>query len=103
MDNTAPIANGLEDHVDVFFDNSPVFSLGPEAIRKGLRPVAWFDTDSLPIMQEAARNRLTTAKIGFDMGIPLNELNRVYDLGFKSFPWGDTPFVSNKVTPLTNP
>src|SRR4029434_4307365 len=44
VDNTAPIAHGFDDHVDVFFDNSPVFSLGPEAVRKGVRPVAWFDT-----------------------------------------------------------
>src|SRR5262245_7814838 len=46
VDNTAPIAHGFDHHVDVFFDNSPVFSLGPEAIMKGLRPVAWFDTPS---------------------------------------------------------
>jgi hypothetical protein len=46
VDNTAPIAQGFDDHVDVFFDNSPVFSLGPEAMRKGLRPVAWFDTST---------------------------------------------------------
>jgi hypothetical protein len=44
VDSAAPIAHGFDDHVDVFFDNSPVFRLGPEAIRKGLRPVAWFDT-----------------------------------------------------------
>ncbi len=44
VDNSVPIANGFDDHVDVFFDNSPVFSLGAEAVRKGLRPVAWFDT-----------------------------------------------------------
>ena len=46
VDNTAPVAQGMEDHVDVFFDNSPVFSLGPEAMRKGVRPIAWFDTPS---------------------------------------------------------
>jgi zinc carboxypeptidase len=44
VDNSAAIANGVDDHVDVFFDNSPVFSLGPEAVKKGVRPVAWFDT-----------------------------------------------------------
>jgi len=44
IDNTAPIAHGFDTHADVFFDNSPVFSLGPQAIMKGLRPVAWFDT-----------------------------------------------------------
>lgn len=44
VDNSVPVAHGSEDHVDVFFDNSPVFRLGPEAVRRGLRPVAWFDT-----------------------------------------------------------
>ena len=44
VDNTAPIAHGFDTHVDVFFDNSPVFSFGPEAQTKGVRPVAWFDT-----------------------------------------------------------
>jgi len=44
VDNTAPIAHGFDKHVDVFFDNSPVFSLGPDAQVKGVRPVAWFDT-----------------------------------------------------------
>jgi hypothetical protein len=44
VDTTAPIAHGFEGHVDVFFDNSPVFSLGPEALLKGVRPVAWFDS-----------------------------------------------------------
>jgi hypothetical protein len=44
VDNTAPVAHGLEKHVDVFFDNSPVFSLAPDAALKGVRPIAWFDS-----------------------------------------------------------
>ncbi len=44
VDNTAPVAHGLGAHVDVLFDNSPVFNLGPEALMKGIRPIAWFDT-----------------------------------------------------------
>jgi len=44
VDNTAPVAHGLEKHVDVFFDNSPVFTLAPDAALKGVRPIAWFDT-----------------------------------------------------------
>jgi phage portal protein BeeE len=56
--------------------------------------VGWFDLDSLPISQQAQRNRLATAKLGFDMGIPFNELNRVMDLGFKQLPWGDNGYVS---------
>jgi hypothetical protein len=42
VDNTVPIAHGITNPVDVFFDNSPVFSLHPDATLKGVRPVAWF-------------------------------------------------------------
>jgi len=62
--------------------------------------IGWFDVDSLPIMQEARRHRLAAAKTGFDMGIPLNELNRVFDLGFKSFPWGDTGYLKSNLSPV---
>jgi len=44
VDNTAPIAHGVANPVDVFFDNSPVFSLHPTAAMKGVRAVAWFDS-----------------------------------------------------------
>jgi HK97 family phage portal protein len=53
----------------------------------------WFDLDSLPIMQQARRNRLSAAKLGFDMGVPFNELNRVLDLGFNPLPWGDHGYL----------
>ncbi len=45
VDNTNPLAYGLPDKLDVFFDNSPVFRLKPEASLKGVKPVAWFDSD----------------------------------------------------------
>jgi Zinc carboxypeptidase len=44
VDNSSPIAHGISNPVDVFFDNSPVFRLEPEAALKGIRPVAWFDS-----------------------------------------------------------
>jgi hypothetical protein len=44
VDNTSPIAHGVTNPVDVFFNNSPVFRLEPAAAMKGVRPVAWFDT-----------------------------------------------------------
>jgi len=71
-----------------------------QATIKAINPnaVGWFDLDSLPIMQEARRNRLATAKVGFDMGIPFNELNRIFDLGFKSLPWGNTGYLPSKLT-----
>ncbi|MBL8190931.1 MAG: peptidase, partial [Acidobacteria bacterium] len=36
----------MPNQVDVFFDNSPVFRLKPEAALTGLKPVAWFDNGS---------------------------------------------------------
>lgn len=62
---------------------------------RSLDPAAsgWFDLDSLPIMQEARRKRLAAARVGFDMGIPFNELNRAFDLGFKPLPWGDVGYL----------
>jgi len=45
MDPSRPIAWGLGEEADVFFDNSPVMRLDPAAVGMGVRPVAWFDTE----------------------------------------------------------
>jgi hypothetical protein len=45
VDPTAPSAAGAEDHIDVFFNNNPVFRLAPNAVARGIRPVMWFDSD----------------------------------------------------------
>ncbi len=44
VDATLPIAAGMKAHTDVFFDNSPVWKLGPDAAAKSVRPIAWFDS-----------------------------------------------------------
>jgi hypothetical protein len=44
VDTTSPIAYGMKEHTDVFFENSPVWTLGPDAAAKGVKRVAWFDT-----------------------------------------------------------
>ena len=46
VDTTQPLAFGMSERVDVFFDNSPVFRLKPDAMVGGLRPVAWFSSDA---------------------------------------------------------
>jgi hypothetical protein len=43
VDVSHPVAHGLKDRTDVFFDNSPVFRLDPSA-GPGIKPIAWFDT-----------------------------------------------------------
>jgi hypothetical protein len=45
VDPTNPLAYGIGHRLDVFFDNSPVFRLKPEAALSAVKPVAWFDTD----------------------------------------------------------
>ncbi len=42
IDNTSPLAYGMPETVDVFFDNNPVFRLPADAGAKGETPVAWF-------------------------------------------------------------
>ncbi len=42
VDNTNPLAYGMPDKVDVFFDSSPVFKMGPDAALKHTSSVGWF-------------------------------------------------------------
>jgi hypothetical protein len=44
LDNTNPVAYGMASTADVFFDNSPVFKMSPDAAAKGVKPIAWFST-----------------------------------------------------------
>lgn len=42
IDNTNPLAYGMPSQVDVFYDNSPVFRLEPDAGLKHMSAVGWF-------------------------------------------------------------
>jgi len=42
VDNTAPIAYGIPENLDVMYQNNPVFRLLPDASLKGVRAIAWF-------------------------------------------------------------
>jgi hypothetical protein len=42
-DTTALSAKGQDARGPVFYDNSPVMRLGPDAALKGVKPIAWFD------------------------------------------------------------
>ena len=44
LDTTQPAAFGMSEQIDVFFDNSPVFTLGAGAEAQGIRKIAWFDS-----------------------------------------------------------
>jgi hypothetical protein len=44
VDNTQPLGFGMDVKTDFFFENSPSFKLKPDAVKKGVKPVAWFDS-----------------------------------------------------------
>lgn len=43
VDASNPAAYGMSEHTDVFFDDSPVFKLGPNAAAAGIRSIAWYE------------------------------------------------------------
>ena len=43
VDTTHPLAAGMSERTDFFFDDSPVFKLGAGAAAAGVRAFAWFD------------------------------------------------------------
>jgi len=44
FDTSSPITAGMEEHTNVFFDDSPVYRLGAGADAAGVRRIGWFDT-----------------------------------------------------------
>jgi hypothetical protein len=44
VDVSHPVAHGLKERTDMFFDTSPVFRLAPDASTRGVTAIAWFDS-----------------------------------------------------------
>ena len=44
VDTSSPTAAGMKAQTDFFFDNSPVWKLGPDAAARGVNALAWFDS-----------------------------------------------------------
>ena len=44
VDNTAPLAHGMDERTNAFFDESPVWALTPAAASQGIRRIAWYDS-----------------------------------------------------------
>jgi HK97 family phage portal protein len=57
----------------------------------------WFDLESLPIMQNARRQRIAAAASAWQMGVPLNAINQVYQLGFPNFSWGNDAYLPTNI------
>jgi hypothetical protein len=85
-----------------------------EPIVKAFGPdlFGWFDMDSLPILQQARRDRVDTGLKLFGLGYPPNAINKSLDLGLPHLNWGDTGYLSGtlqkagtgtEVAPSTDP
>ncbi len=55
--------------------------------------IGWFDLYSLPVMQEARRQRLDAGVKAFAIGATFNDVNHLYDLGFPEYDWGNKSFL----------
>jgi hypothetical protein len=99
VDNAAPIAHGLTNPLDVFFDNSPTFALGPDAALNGVRPIAWF-ADAGPLRsgwafgQGYLKGGIAVAEAAIGKG-------RIYLFGpeitFRAQPHGTFKFLFNGI------
>lgn len=61
--------------------------------------VAGFDIDEIPAMREDMGEKATIAKQFFEMGWPINQINKVLDLGFEAVEWGDDWLIANNLVP----
>jgi hypothetical protein len=105
VDSTAPVAQGMSAHTDVFFDNDPVFRLKPDAMAKGVKPIAWFDSKE-PLRSGWAwgQNYLESGVAGIEASIGRG---KVYLFGpeitFRGQPHGTFKFLFNGIYAPTAP
>jgi len=72
-----------------------------DVVVKSIEPAAdgWFDVEDHPVLTQARSAGLAAAREGFDMGVPFNDLNRTFDLGFRPLPCGDQGYVPSAMKP----
>jgi hypothetical protein len=99
VDNKLAIAEGMPAHADVFFDNDPVFRLKPDAMAKGVKPIAWFDS------KEPLRSGWAWGQNYLESGVAAVEASigrgKVYLFGpeitFRGQPHGTFKFLFNGI------
>jgi hypothetical protein len=97
VDPKNPLAHGYGDQTDVFFENAPVWRLGPSGAGTNLRTVAWYPN------AEPLRSGWAWGQKYLDKGIQMVEANvgqgRVFVFGnellFRSQPHGTYKFFFN--------
>ncbi|MEX1127705.1 MAG: M14 metallopeptidase family protein, partial [Vicinamibacterales bacterium] len=102
VDTTAPSAAGAKDQMDVFFNNSPVFRLQPNAAARGVRPVMWFDS-ATPLRSGWAwgQNYLEGGTTAFEATVGQGKAF-VFgpEITFRAQPHGTFKFLFNGIYPV---
>jgi hypothetical protein len=99
VDNQHPLAYGMPENVDVYFDNSPVFRLAPDASLKKTGPVAWF-ADGKPLRSGWAwgQNYLAGGVAVLEAGIGKGKLFLFGpEITFRAQPHGTFKFLFNGI------
>jgi zinc carboxypeptidase len=101
VDTTAPLAAGIGagGNVDVFFDNSPAFTLASDAAARGVRPIAWF-ANATPL-----RSGWAWGERYLDGGVEVAEASlgkgKVFlfapEITFRGQPYGTFKFLFNGI------
>lgn len=60
-----------------------------------------YDVSAVPALQEAADQKYASAKALWSIGVPLNTINKVLDLGLDELPGGDVGYIPAGVVPTT--
>jgi len=82
-----PLLDDLRDTLNFFFRDE---------LGEGLKLT--FDLSRIPAIRRALLERSKTAKILFDMGVPVNQLNRIFEFGIEEFEGWKVSRVGNNST-----
>jgi len=99
VDNTTPLGFGFEKQVDVFFENSPVMELAPNAALRGVKPVSWFDSkESLRSGWAWGQHYLDGGTAGVDVTLGKGKVFLIGpEITFRAQPHGTFKFLFNSI------
>ena len=99
VDPNSILGHGVANEIDMYFDNSPTFSLGPSATSRGIKTIAWFNTRT-PLRSGWAwgQHYLENGIAAFEAPIGKGHLY-VFgpEIAFRSQPHGTFKFLFNGI------
>ncbi len=100
VDNNQAATSGLNKLTDIYFDNSPVFTLNPDAVSSGvIKPLAWFGNNKI------LRSGWSWGEVYLKNGITAFEASvgkgKLYaftpEITFRAQSWGTFKFLFNQL------